>query len=265
MSDRINQILTILQALGETLRNAQHVTVLTGAGISAESGIPTFRDAQTGFWSKFRAEDLATVAGFKRDPVSVWNWYAERRRSVLQAQPNAAHVALAEIERRVPTFDLITQNIDGLHQRAGSQRVIEVHGSLAYVKCLGHQHMLDFWPEIDQDVPPLCPTCQSKLRPDVVWFGELLPEDAWGRALRAASTCDVFFSIGTSGVVEPVASLMHVAEQQGATIVMNNLEVEISSTSKRFCLNGEAGTILPLIMQATWPDTYKKSSLSDNC
>lgn len=254
MSDRITQIVAMLQAIGERVRGAQHVTVLTGAGISAESGIPTFRDAQTGLWSKFRSEDLATVAGFRRDPASVWNWYAERRQSALQAQPNVAHLALAEIERRAPAFDLITQNIDGLHQRAGSQRVIEVHGSLVRVKCLAHQHPLDYWPEIEGDVPPLCPTCQSKLRPDVVWFGELLSEKVWSRALRAAGTCDVFFSIGTSGVVEPVASLVRVAEKQGATIIINNLEVDTSATQQCFCLNGEAGTILPLIIQATWPD-----------
>lgn len=254
MSNRIDQIVTMLQSIGEKLRNAQHVMVLTGAGVSAESGIPTFRDAQTGLWSKFHAEDLATVAGFKRDPALVWNWYAQRRQSALQAQPNAAHLALAEIERRVPAFDLITQNIDGLHQRAGSQRVIEVHGSLARVKCLGHQHILDYWPETDNEVPPRCPTCQSKLRPDVVWFGEWLPEEAWSRARQAVSTCDFFLSIGTSGVVEPVASLMRLAEQQGAAIVINNLEVDIASTPQYYSLNGQAGTILPLIMQATWPD-----------
>ena len=145
MSDRIDQIIAMLQGIGENMRGAQRVTVLTGAGVSAESGIPTFRDAQTGLWSHFHAEDLATVAGFQRDPALVWTWYAERRISALQAQPNAAHLALAEIERRVPTFDLITQNIDGLHQRAGSQRVIEIHGSLARVKCLAHQHTLDSW------------------------------------------------------------------------------------------------------------------------
>jgi NAD-dependent deacetylase len=254
MSDRIDQIIAMLQGIGESLRGAQRVTVLTGAGISAESGIPTFRDTQTGLWSNFKAEDLATVEGFKRDPASVWNWYAERRKFALTAQPNAAHLALAEIERRVPTFDLITQNIDGLHQRAGNKRVTEVHGSLARVKCFDHGHLLDYWPEIDKDLPPLCPTCQSKLRPDVVWFGELLPEDAWGRALHAASACDVFFSIGTSGTVEPAASLVRLAEKQGATTVINNLEVEISSTQQCYCLNGPAGTILPLIMQATWPD-----------
>lgn len=254
MSDRIDQIITILQGIGEKLRGAQHVTVLTGAGVSAESGIPTFRDAQTGLWSRFKADDLATVQGFRRDPVSVWKWYAERRVAALQAQPNAAHRILAEIERRVPAFDLITQNIDGLHQRAGSQNVIEVHGSLARVKCLGHQHMLDHWPEAGEEVPPRCPTCRSKLRPDVVWFGELLPEGAWSRAMRAVKACDVFLSVGTSGIVEPVASLVQKAEEQGATIIINNLEVPISATPQHYYLNGEAGTILPLLLQATWPE-----------
>lgn len=253
MADRIDQIITMLQEIGAKLCTAQHVTVLTGAGIPAESGLPTFRDAQTGLWSSFRVEDLATAAGFQRDPATVWNWYAQRRQSALQAQPNAAHLALAEIEQRVPTFDLITQNVDGLHQRAGSQRVIEVHGSLARVKCFANRHTFAFWPEADGEVPPVCPTCQSKLRPDVVWFGELLPEEAWGRALEASSTCDIFFAIGTSGRVEPAASLARLAEGQGATRVINNLEVETSATRQCYYLNGPAATIMPLIVQATWP------------
>ncbi|HEY1352536.1 MAG TPA: NAD-dependent deacylase [Ktedonobacteraceae bacterium] len=253
MADRIDKIVTMLQEIGAKVRAAQQVTVLTGAGISAESGLPTFRDAQTGLWSRFQVEDLATAAGFQRDPATVWNWYAHRRQSALQAQPNAAHLALVEIERRVPAFDLITQNIDGLHQRAGSQRVIEVHGSLARVKCIAHQHTLTSWPEAGADVPPVCPTCQSKLRPAVVWFGEQLPEETWNRALQASSACDIFLSIGTSGTVEPAGSLVRLAERQGAAIVVNNLEVEISATSQGYYLNGPAGTILPLIVQATWP------------
>jgi NAD-dependent deacetylase len=227
--------------------------VLTGAGVSAESGIPTFRDAQTGLWSHFKAEDLATERGFQNDPVTVWNWYAERRKVALKAQPNAAHQALTEIERRVPVFDLITQNIDGLHQRAGSQRVIEIHGSLTRVKCFAHQHPLDYWPDSDGEIPPLCPRCQSKLRPDVVWFGETLPEDAWSRAISAVSACDVFFSIGTSGTVEPAASLVRLAERHGATVVVNNLEVELALHGQHYYLNGQAGIILPLVVQATWP------------
>jgi NAD-dependent deacetylase len=253
MADRMHKIVTMLQEIGTKLRAAQHITVLTGAGISAESGLPTFRDAQTGLWSRFQLADLATAAGFQRNPATVWNWYAQRRQSALQAQPNAAHLALVEIERRVPAFDLITQNIDGLHQRAGSQRVIEVHGSLARVKCFENQHTFASWPEAGTDVPPACPTCQSKLRPAVVWFGEQLPEEAWGRALQASCICDFFLSIGTSGIVEPAASLSRRAERQDATIVVNNLEVEISATSQRYYLNGPAATIIPLIVQATWP------------
>jgi NAD-dependent deacetylase len=253
MTDRIDQIVTMLQEIGTHLRAAQHVTALTGAGISAESGLPTFRDAETGLWSRFQVEDLATVTGFQRDPATVWNWYAHRRQSALQAQPNAAHLALAELERRVPLFDLITQNIDGLHQRAGSQRVIEVHGSLARVKCLAHAHTFTSWPEARDEVPPLCPHCQSALRPDVVWFGEMLPEKAWGQALQASGTCDIFLSIGTSGTVEPAVSLVRLAEERGVILVMNNLEVDISASRGCYSLNGPAGTLVPLLVQTAWP------------
>lgn len=252
----------MLQEIGARLRAAQHVTVLTGAGISAESGLPTFRDAQTGLWSRFQFKDLATAAGFQRDPATIWNWYAQRRQAALQAQPNAAHLALAQIERHIPVFNLITQNVDGLHQRAGSQRVIEVHGSLARVKCVAQQHMFASWPETDEQGPPRCPTCQSHLRPDVVWFGELLPEETWSRALQASGTCDLFLSIGTSGNVEPAASLARLAEKRGATIVVNNLEVDISATRQCYYLNGPAGTIVPLIVQAAWPVTRNETSAS---
>lgn len=253
MTERIDQIATMLQEIGAHIRVAQHVTALTGAGISAESGLPTFREAQSGLWSRFQVEDLASMAGFQRDPATVWNWYAQRRQSALQAQPNAAHLALGEIERRVPLFDLITQNIDGLHQRAGSQRVIEVHGSLARVKCLAHEHIFTSWPQTAGTLPPLCPHCQSTLRPDVVWFGEILPEKTWREAVQASSTCDVFLSIGTSGSVEPAASLARLAEERGAILVINNLEVDIATTGQCYTLNGPAGTLLPLIVQAAWP------------
>lgn len=248
--------LAMLDAIAEKVRSAQHIVVLTGAGISAESGMPTFRNAQTGLWSNFRVEDLATVDGFRRDAASVWNWYAERHAQALQNYPNPGHLALAEIERRVPAFDLITQNIDGLHQRAGSQRVIEIHGSLARVKCFDHQHMLEYWPEPEPgaEVPPRCPRCQSKLRPDVVWFGEMLDEEVWLRAIQAMSTCDLFFSIGTSGVVEPAASLVKKAERLRAAVVINNLEVKTLSTHRRYQLNGSAGVLFPLIVEAAWPE-----------
>jgi NAD-dependent deacetylase len=153
----------------------------------------------------------------------------------------------------VPAFALITQNVDGLHQRAGSQHVIELHGSLARAKCLGHQHVLD-WPQTSQEVPPRCSLCRSRLRPDVVWFGEALSQDAWRQAKQAAMQCDVFFSLGTSGVVEPAAGLLHVAERAGATIIVNNLEVEPLASRRRYHLNGRAGELLPQLIQAAWPD-----------
>ncbi|MBO0784339.1 MAG: NAD-dependent deacylase [Ktedonobacteraceae bacterium] len=245
----------IPQGLVETLRQARSVLVLTGAGISAESGLPTYRNAETGLWSNVHVEDLATVTGFRRNPPLVWNWYAERRVPALQALPNAGHLALAEMERRVPTFVLITQNIDGLHQRAGSLRVIELHGSLGRVKCLGYQHVFEGWPATGEDVPPRCPQCRSRLRPDVVWFGESLPQEAWSQAKQAAKRCDVFFSIGTSGMVEPAAGLLQTAERAGATIIVNNLEVEPLTSPHRYQLNEQAGELLPWLVQAVWPDS----------
>lgn len=245
----------IPQGLIEALRRARSILVLTGAGISAESGMPTFRDPETGLWSSFNVEETATVIGFRRDPVRVWNWYAQRRIQALQAHPNAGHLALVSMERQTPAFLLVTQNIDGLHQRAGNQQVVELHGNLARVKCLGHQHIIDSWPEENgEEVPPRCPHCRSRLRPDVVWFGEMLPQAAWSQARQAARQCDVFFSIGTSGTVEPAASLLQTAERAGATIVINNLEVEPSTSQHRYHLQGQAGKLLPLLVQATWPD-----------
>ncbi len=156
-----------------TLQSAQRITVLTGAGISAESGIPTFRDAQTGLWSKFRPEELASPEAFAHNPQRVWDWYADRRRVAAQAQPNPGHIALAELERRVAKLTIITQNVDGLHQRAGSGRVLELHGSLQRVRCSREGTAQATWPE-GGDVPA-CPECGALLRPDIVWFGEALP------------------------------------------------------------------------------------------
>jgi NAD-dependent deacetylase len=245
----------IPQGLVEALRRARSVLILTGAGISAESGLSTYRNVETGLWSNVNVEDLATVTGFRRNPPLVWNWYAERRVQALRAHPNAGHLALARMERRIPTITLITQNIDGLHQRAGSQRVIELHGSLGRVKCLGYQHVFDGWPATGEEVPPRCPQCRSRLRPDVVWFGESLPQEAWSQAKQAARRCDVFFSIGTSGIVEPAAELLRTAEQAGATIIVNNLEVEPLTSQNRYQINGRAGELLPLLVQMVWPDS----------
>jgi NAD-dependent deacetylase len=234
-----------------TLRAARHVTVLTGAGVSAESGIPTFRDAQTGLWAKYDPQELATPQAFRRDPRLVWEWYAWRRELVSRAAPNPAHLALAEIERRVPQFTLITQNVDGLHQQAGSRNVIELHGNIARVKCFEEDVVVERWDETG-DVPPRCPHCGGHLRPDVVWFGELLPDKALATAREAAMGCDLFFSIGTSAAVEPAASLPSLAQRRGATIVIVNPEMRSSASRGFYVLSGPAGVVLPALAQAAW-------------
>jgi NAD-dependent deacetylase len=207
---------------------ASRVTVLTGAGISAESGIPTFRDAMTGLWARFRPEDLATPEAFERDPKLVNDWYAWRRELVLKAQPNPGHLALAELERRVPHFTLITQNVDGLHTRAGSHDVIELHGSILRTRV--HTNGLE--------------------RPDVVWFGEMLPQDALRRAFAAARACDVFLSVGTSTLVEPAASLPFAALEAGAAVIEINPTRTPLSDRARVWVQGAAGVALPALVDS---------------
>ncbi|MFO7536802.1 MAG: Sir2 family NAD-dependent protein deacetylase, partial [Chloroflexota bacterium] len=166
----------------QTVKTAVRVAVLTGAGISAESGVPTFRQAQTGLWAQYDPHDLATPTAFRRNPALVWEWYAWRRELVSQAQPNPAHLALVEMARRVPTFTLITQNVDNLHQRAGSRDVIELHGNITRIKCADDGRLVTNWQK-SEDPPPRCPDCHQYLRPDVVWFGENLPRSALERAM----------------------------------------------------------------------------------
>ncbi|WP_129633146.1 SIR2 family NAD-dependent protein deacylase [Candidatus Oscillochloris fontis] len=239
--------------LVKILQHAQSVTVLTGAGVSAESGIPTFRDAQTGMWATFNPEELASPEGFQRNPRLVWEWYAWRRELVQQAQPNPGHVALAELERRVPRFTLITQNVDGLHQRAGSQNVIELHGNIGRVTCSAEGTQVHEWATSDDTVPPRCPNCGAFLRPDVVWFGEMLPREALQAAWAAAEMCDLFLSVGTSGVVEPAASLPRAARHAGATVAVINLDVPEQNQPPLFSIHARSGEWLPALVRAAWP------------
>lgn len=232
-------------------RAARHLAVLTGAGVSAESGIPTFREAQTGLWAQYRPQDLATREAFQRNPQLVWNWYAWRRQLVARARPNPGHYALAALQKRVPQLTLVTQNVDGLHQQAGSTGVLELHGNLSRVKCFDEDTVVEQWAETDS-VPPLCPYCGGFLRPDVVWFGEMLPVAALEAAGRAAAACDLFFSIGTSGLVEPAASLARIAAQQGAPVVeINPTETPLTSLAT-FVLIGPSGEVLPGLVAAVW-------------
>jgi NAD-dependent deacetylase len=243
---------TFPAALIDTLRAAQHIAVLTGAGVSAKSGLPTFRDKLTGLWEQYRPEDLSTPEAFRRDPRLVWEWFAQHRAAMASVAPNPAHTALARIERSVPRFTLLTQNIDGLHQRAGSANVVELHGHIARTKCFEEDTPVDAWEETGA-VPPRCPRCGGQLRPDVVWFGELLPEAALATATAAAKQCDVFFSIGTSGVVEPAASLAYRALSRGATVVVINLDVVDDASRQLYKINAPAGQVLPALVAAAWP------------
>jgi NAD-dependent deacetylase len=238
--------------LVRALRAARRVGVLTGAGISAQSGIPTFRDAQTGLWSRFRPEELATADAFRRDPQLVWDWYAWRRGLVSGAAPNAAHRALARLQGLAPEFTLVTQNVDGLHQRAGSRDVVELHGNIHRSKCFVEDTVVEDWPETTER-PPRCPRCGGPLRPDVVWFGETLPPRALARAEALARECDLFFSIGTSAAVFPAAQLPVTALRSGATVVEVNTDATPLTRAATFSLLGAAGAILPALLDAAWP------------
>jgi len=238
-------------ALAQALRSARHIAVLTGAGVSAESGVPTFRDAQTGLWAKYDLEELATPQAFQRSPRLVWEWYAWRRELVAAARPNPGHYALVEMENRAPNFTLITQNVDQLHQQAGSRRVIELHGSLWRTKCSREGRVVESWPETG-DVPPRCPHCSDLLRPDVVWFGEALPERELMEAFAAAQQCDVFIAAGTSAIVQPAASLPLLAARSGAVLVeVNPQETPLTGEADYF-LQGPSGSVLPALVQAAW-------------
>lgn len=225
--------------------------MLNGAGISAESGVPTFRDAQTGLWARYRAEDLATPEAFQRNPRLVWEWYAWRRTLINQALPNPGHFALVEMEGRITGFTLITQNVDGLHRQAGSQNVIELHGNIQRTRCSREEILIGTWVET-ADAPPHCPRCGALLRPDVVWFGESLPAPALDRAWQAAEDCDLFFSIGTSGVVQPAASLPYLALRNNIPVVEINPDKTTLSNQADFVLSGPAGMLLPALVTAVW-------------
>lgn len=243
----MSQAIFIPPDLIDALRSARHVAVLTGAGISAESGVPTFREAQTGLWTKYDPSELATPQAFQHNPKLVWEWYAWRRELVSKAHPNPGHLALVEFEQRLPNFTLITQNVDSLHQRAGSRNVIELHGNITRTKCFDEEDAIASWPPTTE-FPPRCPQCGGYLRPDVVWFGESLPRQALADAFAAAEQCDLFFSIGTSALVHPAASLPVIAIQRGVTVVEINPDETPLTPNVTYALSGPAGQILPELL-----------------
>jgi len=244
-------------SLISAIRNAEKITVLTGAGISSESGIPTFREAQTGLWENYNPEDLATPQAFQINPKLVWDWYLWRRKIILMSEPNSGHYSLAEMEHLILSksgeLTLITQNVDGLHKQAGSKLIIELHGNIMTEKCtqcnLQKAGGYDPSPEIKL---PTCEQCGGLLRPNVVWFGESLPTDKLQLAWRAAENCDVFFSIGTSAIVQPAASLPRLARQNGATVVEVNPRPTPLTPYTAHYLQGFAGRILPKLIDKVW-------------
>ncbi len=244
-------------SLIDRLRTAQRVVVLTGAGVSAESGVPTFRDALTGLWATFDPRELATPSAFARNPRLVWDWYAQRRAQVSSVEPNAGHHALAELEQRVPRFLLVTQNVDGLHARAGSRALVELHGNIARVRCSRDDSIVEHWQEPDDDLPPRCPACGSFLRPDVVWFEETLPQAAIERAESAARDCDLMLVAGTSGEVYPAAALPHYVRAAGARVVEVNPNATPLSALAHDTLRGRSAIVLPSLVRAAWPQAAK--------
>lgn len=243
----------LLARARQCLQHAAHIAVLSGAGISAESGVPTFRDAQTGLWARFRPEELATEDAFRRHPERVWDWYAERRASLAAVQPNAGHLALAEFERRHPgRLTVITQNVDGLHQRAGSQGVLALHGSLAEDRwldpCALHRQGACDVARAEPGRPPRCPQCGNPVRPAVIWFGEMLPEDALRQAEQAASRCDVMLVVGTAGAVYPAAGLADQARAVGAQVIIVNPHPSELDELAHLRLAGSAAQVLPRLL-----------------
>jgi NAD-dependent deacetylase len=244
-----------IQETARWLRRARLVVVATGAGMSRESGIPTFRDALTGLWARYDPEELATEAAFRKNPARVFGWYAWRRRLVRAATPHAGYHALVALERIVPDVAIVTQNVDGLHRRAGSRRVLELHGSLERFSCVDARHPFPAEAIVEPDAdtecePPRCGRCGSPVRPDVVWFGEMLTERVTAEAWDLAASCQAMLVVGTSGLVHPAAQLPFIARDAGARVIEVNPDpTEVSAAAHVVC-RGPAGEVLPALVAA---------------
>lgn len=251
-----------MEALGQIadlMRSARHVAVLTGAGVSAESGIATFREPLSGLWQRFDPAQLASALAFRRNPALVWGWYEWRRMKVMAAQPNPAHWAIARLVEHVPQLTVVTQNVDDLHERAGSPDVIHLHGSLQHPRCFACARAyrepigVPQEPEEGRELePPRCQHCGGRIRPGVVWFGESLPAAALKQAFAAASGCDLLLAVGTSGVVYPAAELPEVALKSGAYVVHINLQSPLCRDAREFAVAGMAGELLTQLIERAW-------------
>ena len=248
-SDFADPLAQHIATVRDWVAGARHLLVLTGAGVSAESGVPTFRDAQTGFWAQYSAEEMASEAGYLAHPQRVWDWYQYRRRLVSEVAPNAGHYALAHWQQRHPErITLVTQNVDGLHQRAGSSGVLCLHGNL-----MENRWLLPTKPCCDMrftedDAPPQCPGCGNYVRPAVVWFGENLPHAELQQSQDAAKGCDVMLVVGTSGNVYPAAGLAHIAARGGAKVVIINPQATGLDELADLRLAATSADVLPQIL-----------------
>jgi NAD-dependent deacetylase len=246
-----------IREAAQRLVKSQSLVVLTGAGVSKESGVPTFRDALDGLWSRFDPQELATPSAFKANPKLVWDWYEHRREKVSKVKPNPGHYAIAELEDLLPKVSVITQNVDGLHQAAGSSDVITLHGDINRHKCSanceGDPTLVDVtkltW---DREVgPPACPYCGALVRPDVVWFTERLAPEALERAIEISSKADVMLVVGTAGAVQPAASMPYRAKQYNNAFLIdiNPIEDTITPIADLY-INAPSGEVLPQIVRA---------------
>lgn len=232
------------------IAGAKNIAAMTGAGVSRESGIHTFRE-KGGLWETVDVEKMASLSGFLSDPEKVWRWYMDRHKSVLEAKPNPGHIALAELEKRAPSFTLITQNIDGLHQVAGSVNVLELHGSIRRTRCLEEGTVFASWPEPEAELPPRC-ECGALLRPDVVWFGEGLPQDVLRDSFVKSRGCDVMLVVGTSAVVQPAGLIPLEARQNGAFVIEVNPESTAISDFVDVSILEQSGSALPRLLDAAF-------------
>ena len=234
----------MFEQIADKLKDAKKIVFVTGAGISQESGIPTFRGTD-GLWRKYDPMKLATIDAFYDDPKLVWEWYEDRRKNILAAKPNPGHQAIAELEKYKDVV-VLTQNIDGLHQRAGSTKVLELHGSIIRIKCT----VCDFKGDIESrfdELPPKC-KCGNILRPDVVWFGESLPQDIWQEAIIQANSCDIMIIAGTSLVVSPANTLPIYARQNNAILIEVNPEETVMSQDMQLSLKTTSANALPKLI-----------------
>jgi NAD-dependent deacetylase len=246
--ENMTQRISISDKLKSLLSKDTKVVVLTGAGISAESGVPTFR-GEEGLWKKFRPEELATFDAFMANPQLVWEWYEYRRKIIDEIKPNPGHLALVDFQDHFDRFDLVTQNVDALHHAAGSENVIELHGNIRRNKCIQCRKKYESLEGTTEGIPPTCP-CGGNVRPDVVWFGETLPQDAINYAFAVSSGCDLFLSVGTSAIVHPAASLPLIAKRGGAHVVEVNTSPTEISHSVDETLFGKSGQILPSLVKS---------------